>query len=77
MLYRHFRSMPQAYDFEPSADGRVNIWLCRQVDTYITPDGLREYDVDVRVVCGIKATPTLEESVRRHWETWWSIAERR
>ena len=71
---QHVAKCPMAYQIEPCGDGRVNVWLCRQVDTYVTEDGIREYDVDMRVKMGVRNTPTLEASLRKFWETWWALA---
>ncbi|MEG2217759.1 MAG: hypothetical protein RRZ24_11405, partial [Clostridia bacterium] len=59
---------------EQNSAGTVNVWLCRQVDTYVTEDGIREYDVDVRVVYGIDKTPGLEADIRMRFEAWWDAA---
>lgn len=75
MVYKHFRTLPQVYSIEARPDGRVNIWLFRQVDTYVSADGMREYDVDVRVIHGVENIKNLEAGGRAHWSAWWSIAE--
>ena len=74
MVYKHIRVLPEAYSIEYRADGFINIWLCRQIDTYIDADGHREYDIDVRVVCGVESTPGLEEDIRLRFEAWWDMA---
>lgn len=74
MIYKHLTQLPQAYDLDRRGDGYVDIWLCRQIDTYVTPGGIREYDVDVRVIFGVDDTPGLEADVRMNWETWWAAA---
>ena len=74
MIYRHFVATPEAYSLEWRGDGMVNVWLCREVDSYVTEDGLREYDVDVRVVRGIEKAPGLEDDIRQRWECWWDLA---
>lgn len=74
MTYRHLRKMPHAYELEYRDDGFVNVWLCRQVDTYVCDDGIREYDIDVRVACGIENTPELETDIRLRYEAWWNMA---
>lgn len=74
MTIRHVRVLPQAYTIEPRPDGLVDVWLCRQVDTYTTIDGVCEHDVDVRVLLGIVKTDHLEETIRYNWEAWWEAA---
>ncbi len=54
-------------------DGYANLWLCRQVDTYLC-GGIREYDVDIRVVRGIEKTPEMEADVRLRFDAWWDMA---
>lgn len=74
MKLRHVTRMPQAYAIEDAPGGPVNVWLCRQIDAYQTPDGLWEYDVDVRVVPGVERTPELESDIRERFESWWAEA---
>jgi hypothetical protein len=71
---RHVRVLPQAYTIEPRPDGLVDVWLCRQVDTYTTEDGIREFDVDIRVMCEIPENEIDESDIRARFESWWDAA---
>ena len=74
MKLRHVTRLPQAYAIEAAPGGLVNVWLCRQIDSYQTPDGQWEYDVDVRVVPGVQRTPGMESDIRERFEAWWAEA---
>ena len=74
MILRSFRKLPEAYAVEKRADGLANLWLCRQVVTYTTEDGMREFDVDIRVMCGIPENEIDESDIRARFESWWDAA---
>lgn len=68
MILMHLRKMPRAYEIESRDDWLVNVWLCRQIDTYICDDGIREFDIDVRVVQGVEFTSGLEDDIRMRFD---------
>ena len=74
MKIRHLTQMPHAYTIEAAPGGLCSVWLCRQIDAYTSKDGIREYDIEVRVVQGITPAPELEEDIRLRFEAWWTGA---
>ncbi|NLV59184.1 MAG: hypothetical protein GXY67_10520 [Clostridiales bacterium] len=74
MVLRNLACMPPAYTIEHGVSGLVNIWLCRQIDAYQTPEGQWRYDVDMRVLPGVHHTPDLEGDMRQRFESWWAEA---
>ncbi|MEG1358392.1 MAG: hypothetical protein RSE23_01885 [Clostridia bacterium] len=74
MVIKRLTVLPRAYTIEQNGTGTVNVWLCRQIKTYITVDGIREFDIDIRVMRNVEQTPETEADVRRRFEMWWESA---
>lgn len=63
------------YDIVPGNGGTVDVFLRPEVTTYDTDLGVREYDVQVRVVRGIVPWDGLEDDIRARFDAWCETAE--
>lgn len=63
------------YSIEEQGDGTANVYLIPNGQIYDTDIGIKEFDVDLRVVRGIEIFPGMEEDIRMRYEAWLESAE--
>lgn len=62
-----------AIDVQP--DGTADVYLSPAVCIYDTDLGIREYDIQVRVVRGVIPWEGLEEDIRARFDSWCESGE--
>lgn len=63
------------YAIEPNEDGTVDVYLIPSGTVYDTDIGIKEYDVDVRVVRGVVPLEGIEDDIRTRFEAWCESGE--
>lgn len=63
------------YAIELNEDDTVDVYLIPSGTVYETDIGIKEYDVDVRVVRGIVPWKGIEDDIRAHFEAWCESGE--
>lgn len=64
------------YTIEEQDDGTVDVYLCPDLVVYDTELGIREYDIDLRVIHGIVPWDGLDEDIRTRFSAWRESAAR-
>lgn len=64
------------YSIEEQDDGTVDVYLCPDLVVYDTDLGIKEYDIDLRVIHGIVPWDGLEEDIRERFRAWCESAAR-
>lgn len=62
------------YEIIPNDDGTVDVYLAPDVTTY-DAGGIKEYDIQVRVVRGIVPYDHIEDDIRARYLAWCDSAE--
>ena len=63
------------YSIEEQDDGTVDVYLCPDLVVYDTDLGIKEYDIELRVVRGIVPWDGLEEDIRDRYYDWCASAQ--
>lgn len=63
------------YAIEQNEDGTVDVYLIPSGTVYDTDMGIKEYDVDVRVVRGVVPWEGIECDIRTRFEAWCESGE--
>lgn len=58
------------YTIEEQDDGTVDVYLCPDLVVYDTDLGIKEYDIDLRVIRGIVPWDGMEEDIRERFSAW-------
>lgn len=64
------------YSIDPQDDGTVDVYLYPDLVVYDTDLGIKEYDIDLRVVRGVVPWDGLEEDIRARFSAWCESADR-
>lgn len=62
------------YEIVPNDDGTVDVFLSPDVTVY-DADGIKEYDIQMRIVRGIVPYEHIEEDIRARYRAWCESAE--
>lgn len=63
------------YAIELNDDGTVDVYLIPSGIVYETETGIKEYDIDVRVVRGVVPWAGIEEDIRARFNAWCESGE--
>lgn len=63
------------YAIEWNDNDTVNVYLIPFGTAYDTDIGIKEHDIDVRVVRGVTPWPELEDDIRQRYESWCEAGE--
>lgn len=63
------------YSLLAQEDGTVDVYLTPDVTTYDTNEGVREYDISVRIVRGVVPWDGMEDDIRARYDAWCDSAE--
>ena len=63
------------YHITENDDGTVDVFLNPNVQTIVTVDGIRDFDIQVRVVRGVVPWPGIEDDIRARYDAWCESGE--